>query len=229
MKFGLTALVFACAAAWSTMGSTQSLKDGIEKGWSGVKTGVGKVGDSAAGGADSVGNTLDSAVDAMTNEPTVEETRAKLDAMAEETLNRLMTEQPDAQELFEASQGHAVFDTRKVTLLGFTGGAGRGVAISPQNDRTYMNMGTAGVGLAFGIGGFETQVVIFFEDEDGFERFAVNGYDATAEAGTMFGDEGEQAEMRFADGRAVFVLTKRGWRVSATVAGTRYWADSDLN
>lgn len=229
MKLSAISLIISCAAMCPSAGYSQALKDGIEKGFSGLKEGVGKVGDGAAGIADSVGDTIDSAVDAMSNEPTPEETRAKLDAMAVETLDRLLREQPEAKDLFDASQGYAVFDTRKVTLLGFTGGAGRGVAISQDEEHTYMNMGTAGVGLAFGIGGFETQVVIFFEEEEGFERFVLHGYDATAEAGTMFGEDGEQAEMRFADGRAVFVLTQKGWRVAATVAGTKYWTDPKLN
>jgi len=209
-------------------GIAQTLKEGVEKGLSGIKDGVEKVGEGAASVAGSIGDTVDSTVDLATKEPTPEETRAKLDAMAAETLDRLFTDQPEAKELFDASQGHAVFDTRKVTLVGFTG-AGRGVAISPSEERTYMGMGTAGVGLAFGIGGFESQMVILFEEAAGFENFVVNGYDATAEAGTMFGDEKSGADMRFADGRAVFVLTKRGWRVAASFAGTKYWADASLN
>ncbi|MEM6577800.1 MAG: hypothetical protein AAF678_04860 [Pseudomonadota bacterium] len=233
MKPYLSALLVSIALAVPSLVAAQTLKDGLDKGLSGIKKGAEKVGQGAAGIAGKVGDTVDSAVDTMTNEPTPEETRAKLDAMAAETLARLFREQPEAQELFEESQGHAVFDTRKVTLLGFTGGAGRGVAISQDNARTYMNMGTAGVGLAFGIGGFETQVVMFFEKNSGFENFVVNGvvngYDATAEAGTMFGEDSEQAQMRFANGRAVFVLTTKGWRVAATAAGTKYWADASLN
>ena len=51
-----------------------------------------------------------------------------------------------------------------------------------------MNMATAGVGMSLGLGGFETQVVILFEDAWDFDEFVSMGYDATAEAGSMFGD-----------------------------------------
>lgn len=163
---------------------------------------------------------MDSAVDAMNNEATPEGTKAKLDAMEAETMRRLYNEQPEAQRLFETSEGHAVFDTREITLLGFTGGAGRGVAVPGSGERTYVNMGTAGVGLAFDVGGFESQVIMMFEETAGFENFVANGHDATAEAGTMFGDEKEGAELRFVDGRAMFVLTPRGWRIAASAAGT---------
>ena len=45
----------------------------------------------------------------------------------------------------------------------------------------------------------------------------------------MFGDEKAEIGVRFVDGRAIFVLTKQGWKVSATAAGTKYWADANLN
>ena len=92
-----------------------------------------------------------------------------------------------------------------------------------------MNMATAGVGMSLGLGGFETQVAILFQDEWDFDEFVTLGYDATAEAGSMFGDEKAEIGVRFVDGRAIFVLTKQGWKVSATAAGTRYWADANLN
>jgi hypothetical protein len=92
-----------------------------------------------------------------------------------------------------------------------------------------MNMATGGVGMSLGLGGFETQVAILFKDVWDFDEFVAMGYDATAEAGSMFGDEKAEIGVRFVDGRAIFVLTKQGWKVSATAAGTRYWADQTLN
>ena len=183
----------------------------------------------AADLADTVDENVNSSVDLMTNEPTPQETRAKLDAMAGETLSRLFVEQPEAADLFELSAGYAVFDTRKLVLFGLAAGAGRGVAISRTNDeRIYMNMGTAGVGMSLGIGGFETQVVLLFQDEWDFNEFVTMGR-ATAEAGTMFGEDKAELGVRFVDGRAIFVLTKQGWKVSATAAGTKYWADQNNN
>ena len=92
-----------------------------------------------------------------------------------------------------------------------------------------MNMATGRRRHVAGSGGFETQVAILFEDEWDFDEFVTMGYDATAEAGSMFGDEKAEIGVRFVDGRAIFVLTKQGWKVSATAAGTKYWADENLN
>ena len=223
----LTALAVTLAAS----SHAQSLRERMQQGVSKMQQGATEVQKGVAGATGRIEESVDSSVDLMTNEPTPQETRDKLDAMADETLARLFAEQPEAAELFELSAGYAVFDTRKLVLFGLAAGAGRGVAVSRAEDerRIYMNMATAGVGMSLGLGGFETQVAILFKDEWDFDEFVTLGYDATAEAGSMFGDEKAEIGVRFVDGRAIFVLTKQGWKVSATAAGTRYWADANLN
>lgn len=208
----------------------ETLSERVDQGASWLKRGASEVQKGVTGVAGRIDDSIDSSVDLMTNEATPQQTRDELDAMADETLARLFAEHPEAADLYDLSAGYAVFDTRKLVLLGLAAGAGRGVAVARTDDtRTYMNMGTAGVGLSLGIGGFETQIVALFEDSWGFNQFIVEGYDATAQAGTMFGDDKTDIGVRFVDGRAIFVLTKQGWKVSATAAGTRYWPDSSLN
>jgi lipid-binding SYLF domain-containing protein len=92
-----------------------------------------------------------------------------------------------------------------------------------------MKMATTGAGLSFGIGGFASQLVILFEDAAAFQTFVAEGLDATAEVGTMAGQEKEQLPLRFDDGKAVFVLTGKGWKVGAKLIGSRYWPDEELN
>ena len=119
---------------------------------------------------------------------------------------------------------------RRISIFPLSAGYGRGVAVSlTDNARKYMQMGTGGAGAAFGIGGFESQFVIMFETPVDFERFVENGYDASADAGLMEGDERSGTEVKFADGRSFFVLSKTGWRVNANASGTKYWQDEDLN
>jgi hypothetical protein len=195
-----------------------------------IKKGAGKAGAAVSGAAENVGNSIGSTVDLAKDDEPPAEIRAKLDAMAAASLSRLFAENPAAGTLFDASMGYAVFDTRKIGALGVSAGFGRGVAVSQADARRiYMNMGTGGLGLSFGIGGFESQVVILFETAGGFAAFITDGYDATAQAGSMFGDEKTGEAVRFVDGRSIFVLDKKGWKVSATAAGTKYWPDPDLN
>lgn len=195
-----------------------------------LTTGAGKVGGVVKKGVNSVGDAVGSTTELLSDEETPEETRAKLDKMANEILARLLSENPEAARAHELSAGYAAFDMRRISVFPLSAGYGRGVAVSsPDGARTYMQMGTGGVGAAFGIGGFESQFVIMFETPGDFERFTINGYDASADAGTMVGSERTATDVKFTNGRTFFVLSKKGWRVNANTSGTKYWKDTDLN
>ena len=215
-----------------------------EYSWDGIKGGAAKaakkVGDTTSSAVDTAGEVAGNATDAVTDtvestkkslrdEATPEATRAKLDAMAEQTLTRLFSEQPDSRALFDQSSGYAVFDAREASFY-VVAGYGRGVAVNRESDaRIYMKMATGGAGLSLGIGGWESQLVILFKNDAEFTKFAEQGVDATAEAGTMVGEEKDQVVQRFNEGKAVFVLTKKGWKIGAKLTGSRYWPDEDLN
>ena len=223
MKFSALLILLAALALSPNGVSAQGLLGKI-------RDGAGKAADAVGGVAENVGESIESTVELISEGDSPQVRRDKLDAMAATSLSRLFAQDPVATELLDASAGYAVFDTRKVGALGVSAGFGRGVAVSRTTPaRTYMSMGTGGVGLSLGIGGFESQVVILLETLEGFNAFIVNGYDATAEAGSMFGDEKDMETAQFVDGRSIFVLTKKGWKVSATAAGTKYWVDAELN
>ena len=195
-----------------------------------LKKGASKVGEVAKKGVDAAGNAIDSTSELVKDEETPEATRLKLDRMADEIIVRLVAENPEAARAYGVSAGYAAFDMRRISIFPLSAGYGRGVAVSlPEGARTYMQMGTGGAGAAFGIGGFESQFVIMFETPVDFQRFVENGYDASADAGAMQGDERTTTEVKFTDGRSFFVLSKKGWRVNANASGTKYWQDKDLN
>lgn len=230
----LFALVLATAP---TVGGAEVSLDSIKKGTTNAAKAVGNAASSAVGTAGDLGGkaagavneTVDSTKKSLRDEATPAATRAKLDAMAEATLKRLFTEQPASRALFDKSAGYAVFDAREASFY-VVAGYGRGVAVKTAADsRVYMKMATAGAGLSFGIGGFESQIVILFQDSAEFDNFVDHGMDATAQVGTMTGKEKDELAYRFNEGKAVFVLTKKGWRIAAKLAGSRYWPDDELN
>jgi len=152
--------------------------------------------------------------------------RAKIDARSNEVLEQVLSESANAKKLYDKAIGYAVFDNTKAAL-GVSGGGGSGVAVdTASGTRTYMKMGTAGVG--FGIGVKTYQVIMFFENEKVFRNFVDNGWQGDAQAGAAAGTKGAAAETTFHDGMAVFVRTKKGLMASADVSGTKYWK-SDLN
>jgi hypothetical protein len=232
-----TCLLLTVAIGIPGIAAAESMFDGLKEK---AAKAAEQVGEAASAAADTVGKATNKAVEtanqtvestqqALRDEDTPEATRAKLDAMAEATLQRLFTDEPNSRALFDASVGYAVFDTRQVQYVA-AAGYGRGVAVDRETgQRTYMKMGSAGVGISFGFGGFDTQLVILFENAFGFNKFITQGLDATAEAGTLTGESKDQLVLRFDDGRAVFVLTKKGWKVSAKLSGTKYWPDAGLN
>jgi lipid-binding SYLF domain-containing protein len=139
----------------------------------------------------------------LRDEATPEGTRAKLDAMAEMTLDHLFSGWPSTRELFERSVGYAVFDTREASFY-LVAGYGRGVAVDQRDDsRFYMKMAKTGAGLSLGIGGFDDQIVILFEDGATFESFLEKGSDAAAKGGTMIGEDRNEFMHQFSGGKAV--------------------------
>ena len=166
----LALLTVACRHARRQI-PAQTLRERMQEGVSRVHEGASDVQKGVSGVAGKIDESVDSSVDLMTNEPTPQETRDELDAIAGETLARLFAEQPEAADLLELSAGYAVFDTGKLVLFGVATGAGRGVAVSRTDDeRIYMNMGTAGVGMSLGIGGFENSGRYPVRERVGFHR-----------------------------------------------------------
>lgn len=220
-----------------TVGNTQGVLDSLKEGATKAAKAVGETTESAvdaagevAGKASSaVKESVDSTKKSLSDEATPEATRAKLDEMAKATLDRLFAEQPGSRALFDRSAGYAVFDKREASFY-VVAGYGRGVAVNKETGaRVYMKMATTGAGLSFGLGGFASQLVILFQDSAGFQEFVAQGLDATAEVGAMAGDDKEQLAMRFNNGKAVFVLTGKGWKIGAKLTGSRYWPDDELN
>lgn len=212
----------------------EKLKEGAAKTADQIGTATSKTASAAGRALDkasaSANQTVESTKYDLGDAATPEETRAKLDALAAQTLEQLFEKEPAAKQLFDESAGYAVFVNRQVELL-VVAGYGRGVAVNREtNQRTYMKMGSGGVGVGFGLGGFASKTLILFETPFAFNTFITQGTDASAEAGTMTGDQTEQVKFRFNDnGQAIFVLTGDGWKISAKLLATKYWPDQSLN
>jgi lipid-binding SYLF domain-containing protein len=153
--------------------------------------------------------------------------RVKIDEMADAALEHVINANWKAQELFETAYGWAVFDNLKIAFV-VSGGGGNGVAVArATGERTYMKMGTAGIGL--GIGGQSYQVVFFFQDEKTFFNFVEKGWKADASAQAAAGTEGVNATTGFVNGIAVWQITDKGLMASADISGTKYWKNKKLN
>jgi lipid-binding SYLF domain-containing protein len=156
-----------------------------------------------------------------------ESKRMKLDEMGEDALRALFAENPKAKELYENAYGCAVFDNLKLAF-GFSGGGGNGVAkVRESGDKTYMKMGTAGIG--FGLGANKYQVIFLFQDSKTYDNFVNKGWQADAGATASAGTNAAEAKTNFVNGMAIYQMTEKGLMANADIAGTKYWKNDKLN
>jgi lipid-binding SYLF domain-containing protein len=182
----------------------------------------------ASGAVDAAEATIETVGDAVSGEDmTPDQVRAEIDANAESALSRLFTESKAAKEQFNASAGYALFDTRKFSFL-ITTGTGSGVAVDKASGkRTYMKMATGG--LNFGGGVKFYQIVFLFPDKATMNDFVENGWSADTDVGAQSGDEGASIGMQLKNGVVVHNLSDEGLVLAASLTGTKYWKDDDLN
>jgi lipid-binding SYLF domain-containing protein len=153
--------------------------------------------------------------------------RMKVDETADLALKKVLAGNEKAAQLYEMSYGWAAFDNLKLAF-GFSGGGGNGVAVKIDgNQRTYMKMGTIGIG--FGLGANKYQVVFLFQDERTFTNFVEKGWQADAGARAVAGRAGGSVKTDFVNGLAVYQITDTGLMAHADIAGTKYWKNKKLN
>ena len=156
-----------------------------------------------------------------------ESKRMKLDETAEEALQALFAEHPKAKDLYDKSYGWAVFDNLKLAF-GISGGGGNGVAKAKETgQKTYMKMGTGGIG--FGLGANKYQVIFLFQDPKTFDNFVNKGWQADAGATASASKSAADAKTNFVNGLAIYQMTEKGLMANADIAGTKYWKNDKLN
>lgn len=159
------------------------------------------------------------------------ERRQAIQEMRQDVLSELYRIKPDTRAQIASATGYAVFSNANVNLILASFGGGIGVVRSNAgNDDTYMRMGEVGIGIGAGVKDF--RAVFVFHNDEALERFmdvglSVGGQaDAAAKAGDLGGAVSGEAII---DNVSVYQLTQSGLALQATIKGTRYWQDADLN
>jgi len=160
-----------------------------------------------------------------------EQKRRAVLEMKEGVLQDLYTIKPSVKAQIAAAPGYAVFSNANISVIfaSFSGGYGV-VKNNHTGKHTYMNMGEIGVGLGAGVKDF--RVVFVFHKEDSMQRFVEQGwaFGGQADAAAKAGDKGAAVggEAMF-DNVTVYQLTESGLALQATLKGTKYWKDAELN
>jgi len=161
----------------------------------------------------------------------VEQKRAAVQDMKSEVLAELYKGKPDVRQQIAGAPGYAVFSSANVNLILASFGGGYGVMSNNQSGQdTYLKMGEFGIGLGAGLKDF--RVVMVFHTQDAMNRFMEYGLgfgaqaDAAAVASNQGGAVGGELQL---DNITVYQLTQSGIALQATIKGTKYWRDEELN
>ena len=171
-------------------------------------------------------------INPFANKRTPEQERQDVREMRSEVLNKLYRYAPEAEGRIQRATGYAVFSNVGVNLLLVSSGNGFGIAHDNTSGKeTYMKVLSAGVGLGYGVKDF--RAVFVFESQSALNRFINDGWQATAQtdAAAKTGSSGEAIsyEMELAPDVKLYQLTENGLALQATLQGTKYYIDKDLN
>lgn len=161
----------------------------------------------------------------------IEQKRVAILEMQEDALAKLYIKKPAAKAEIAASPGYAVFSNANINLFLISAGTGYGVVNNlTNNTKTYMNMAEGGVGI--GIGAKDYRIVMVFHNAAAMRNFVEKGWtfggnaDATAKAGSK--GKSIEGEAYYGD-VTVYTMTEAGLALQATVKGTKFWKDKNLN
>ena len=165
----------------------------------------------------------------------VEDKRAKVRQQRDEILAKLYTTHPEAKDKIKQAAGYGVFNNKNMNLFILSSGHGYGLVVdNKSNKETFMAMGSLGGGV--GLGAKDLSVVFVFKNTDVMKKFVESGWQfgGEADATAKQGEKGASAAKEGAvDTGAnlfeVYQMTDTGVALQATVAGTKYWKDKNLN
>jgi lipid-binding SYLF domain-containing protein len=161
-----------------------------------------------------------------------DEQRAKIRKMSADSLAELYKLHPDAQQAIKKSAGYAVFSDLGVNVLLLSTAHGGGVAVNSKTGKeTFMKMISVGAGLGAGVKDY--RIIFAFETEKALSDFINSGWEGSgqADAAAKAGDKGGaySGATNLGSGIWVYQITKSGLAIQATLQGTKYSKNDDLN
>ncbi|KGJ89313.1 YSC84-related protein [Thalassotalea sp. ND16A] len=157
--------------------------------------------------------------------------RAEIAKMNTKTLADVEKASPGAMAKIKSAPGYATFSNAQVNLLFVSAGVGYGVVHNNSTGKdTYMDMYEGGIGL--GLGAKDFRAVFVFNTNAAMNRFTEEGwaFGAEADAAAKAGDKGGQVGGGVTIGDiTVYQITAAGLALQATLKGTRYVKNEELN
>ena len=162
---------------------------------------------------------------------TIEEQQAEVRTMRDQVLADQYRRDASLREKINRAEGYAVFSNVGVNLIFASVAGGKGIVVDRRGKETFMKMASGGFGLGLGIKDF--RAVFVFKTKPKLVQFIETGWDfgAQADAAAQSGEKGGAAAgaVTVLPDVDVYQITKNGVALQATLQGTKYWRDADLN
>jgi len=163
---------------------------------------------------------------------TIQEKKSFVLNMHDETLAKLYSERPETKSVIKNAAGYSVFSNMNANVYLLSAGNGYGVAVdNSTGEKTYMKMNLVGIGP--GIGVKDIRAVFAFKNKVAFYDFLEKGwaFGGSADATAKSGEKGKAigGEEYFEDDIIIYQMTEAGVALQATISGTKYQKDNDLN
>lgn len=185
--------------------------------------------------------------------PTVTDKRAYAKDMVKESLAELYESNPGLKSSVARAAGYAVISSIESGIFLVSTGNGYGIVVNnATGEKTYMRKGALGAGIGMGIKNIRT--IYIFHDQVAIKRFIERGMKLGADAevaakakgkgltaggqagvgagGASAGMGGQAKGSKTGAtgaGYDTYVLTRWGAAVRASLMGTKYYKDKDLN
>lgn len=168
----------------------------------------------------------------LSSAATAEEKRAEIRRMRSETLEKLYKVHPLAKTAIQNASGYAVFSNVGINVILLSLAGGSGIAHDNRTNKdTYMSMVSGGFGIGLGVKDFRG--VFVFATDKALHQFIESGWDADlqADAAAKAGTKGGAfaGAITVAPGVELYQLTETGLALQATIQGTKYFKDKELN
>ena len=158
------------------------------------------------------------------------EQRAEIDKMTSKALAELYKVQPQARNEIANAKGYAVFSNFGMNLLLLSTANGAGKAVSGGKS-TYMKMYSGGVGVGIGVKKFNG--IFIFKTTKAYRNFIEEGWQGGGQADAAAKDNKQggavAGAISISPDITFYQLTNKGLAAQATIQGTKYWKDKDLN
>jgi hypothetical protein len=156
-----------------------------------------------------------------------EDKRAQLDKEAQETIARMLEQNPDIQQKLEDAAGYFVSRISAANVAVIGGGQGIGVLVDNQSgDRTYLNVKRFDFGAGLGVRYF--WVLLIIHNQEKLEDMRA-GWTFRGVAGDLAaGSKGSQSSTQAGEGLSVYFLSESGASIAATARLVRLSVNHDL-